>query len=180
MSTFSKPIDELVAIDISQTVAEITRDNDYHIDVSSIEMVGQIDAIERQNRLGAKPIDQKAILIQGEEEPIALENCALGHEEWWQPFEIWYFAINPDNSSNPIDLRLNLAKADITSALITDAPRNPPAPATAGLPSWARGGFAQQTIARAPGYIYQDDQLVGIAINVAVHIRTLYADRFSL
>jgi hypothetical protein len=173
MPTYTKPIDELVAIDISQTVAEITLENGYAIDVTSVETLGQADAIQRQNRLGAKPIDKVAVLVQDEEETIALADCALGHEEWWQPFEIWYFAINPDGSTNPIDLRLNLAKAEITKALITDTARN-------DVPSWARSGYAQQTVARAPGYIYQDDQLIGVCINVAVHIRTLYADRFSL
>jgi hypothetical protein len=36
MPTYTKPIDELVAIDISQTVAEITLENGYAIDVTSV------------------------------------------------------------------------------------------------------------------------------------------------
>jgi hypothetical protein len=173
MPTYSKPIVELVAIDISQAVAEVELDNGYHVDVDSVEVVGQVNAIERQNRLGAKPIDEKAILIQVEPEQIPLDQAALGHEEVWQPFEIWYFALNSDKSSNPIDLRLNMANADILKVLTTDDARN-------DFPSWARSGYAQQTVARAPGYLYQDDQLVGICVNVACHIRTLYGDRFSI
>ena len=151
MPTYTKPVVELITLDILSTLATITKANGYYNDIGTIE---------RHNRLGNVPADLKCIVFQ--EDPTEVQEPALMHKEWNQPYSLVVFVIEPDQSTRPVDMRINLIRADIEMALVTGT-------------SYTRGGYAIDTVIHAPEMF--DDakgQLSGIVLHCEVHYRTTF------
>lgn len=154
MPIYTKPIIELAAENVAAVLATITQVNGFHVNLGPIE---------RQTRVGNIPDDEKVYLIQDVPRPV--DSPALGHEEWYVPFAVWIFTIDPDASKLPIDARMNMSHADVQKALVAD---------------YTRGGYAIDTLFKSPGYIQDDaQQIVGIIANFEVYLRTIYGDPYS-
>lgn len=170
--TYTKPIVELIAEDIVAALANVTRVNGYHVDVESVE---------RTTREGVVVLDKKAYVMQGTPEPFPAQ--PVTHEDFYQPYAIWYFAIEPDGSSVPIDVRLNIIHADIKKHLLIDYHRvatDPYSEDNWDTPPYSNGLAVDTLVDPAPSYIEdQNSQLVGVIVECRCHVRHLYGDPFS-
>lgn len=157
----STPVVEHIAQDIKAAINEIDTTDGYSMNFECV----------RPTRAGfedeAAPRDGICVLIQGD--PTEDEaNSAHGNspmKAWRQPWSCVAFVINDDDSTTPIDTRLNAAAADIQSKLMEDR---------------ARGGYALDTEIMPTVRFNEGSGATGIVVAVEVLYRTREDDPYTV
>ena len=156
----STPVIESIAEDIATAVNAITVANGFHQDLTA----------KRPIRLGleglAAETDGTVVILQ--EEPSEDEEASSQgnppSRAWRQPFWLAAYVIASDAVTTPIDTRLNQVRSDIEKKLRADP---------------TRGGYAIDTIIRAPIFFNEDPGVTGIIVVIEVRYRTSEDDPYT-
>ena len=149
----STPVVESIAEDIQDAVDAITIAAGFNQDLTA----------KRPIRLGleglAAEVDGTVVILQ--EEPAEDEEISSQGNPpargWRQPFWLAAYVIASDAVTTPIDTRLNQVRSDIEKKLRADP---------------TRGGYAIDTLIRAPIFFNEDEGCSGIVVVIEVRYRT--------
>jgi len=132
--------------------------------LDALVTAGSASKAERPLRSGmpSSPQDKHLVLMQGDASEV--EDGAIGHKTWMQPFAIDCFVRPSDSSTTPVDTAINTLRADVEKALRDD-------------PTW--GGLAIDTIIRDPEGFLAGEGTEGVRVNADVHFRHLEDDPYS-
>ena len=110
MPDLKYPIVEQIAQAIEARLKTITTDNGYQFTVAGVA---------RPTREGGyKPRDKLLVLQQ--ENPEEADDQPAMYRQWWQPWRIDLYVKPPDKSITPIDQTVNIYRAEVEKALLTD------------------------------------------------------------
>lgn len=151
----SVPVVERIAVALFDMINEITTDNHFN-----------------QNLIAVRP---KRLHLEGD---INTDNTVIIEQEnatfvsqtaetitWRQQFTLQALVLDSDKATDPIDTRLNTARADIEKQL--------------GLKiNYTCGGLAEGILFRDPEKFISDPEVAGIAINIDVIYTTAYGDPY--
>lgn len=147
------PILEQIAENVEATLRGIRLAAGYNTDA----------LVERRLRHGNKIRDN--LLVIHQDDPPKQDGPPQQAMEWLQPFQIMCYCIESEDSTIPIDRRLNLIEADVEKAMMVD---------------YTRGGLAVDTIPRVKAYFTDTDTgAEGIIYQFDVQYRTAYGDPFT-
>jgi len=142
------PIIEQVAKDLHSEAQKVTTSNGYTYDLTVERPKGRSDKLQTE--------DGKVIMFQGD--PALHGRQSIGKKTWDCPFYFCVFAALPSTSSDSIDTRLNIMRADLEKQLMVDR---------------TRSGLAIDTIVGEPESL--DDLPVahdGVMVQIRVTFRT--------
>lgn len=133
--------------------------------LDGVTTVGGFDndlIVERQKTGKFVPQDQSVVIIQadtsGSEQP-------QDHLQWSQIFEMYAYVLLDEQSSTPIDQRINSMRSDIEKVLMVDV---------------HRGDKALDTNIISPDlFEHEHGDYNGIIVRAVVKYRTLFADPYS-
>jgi hypothetical protein len=151
------PIVEYIAANVLTSINEITVANTYNQ-----TLVGQ--RLKRRMYLDDAWDDLSVLVVQGDEEE---GNALVGSynvSDMVQPFAIYAIVIDSDNSTTPIDTRINQVDADIKKKLQFDV---------------TRGGYANDTIIKLSEHFTFNESFSGIIVNVNVKYRIKTSDPYT-
>lgn len=159
MSDTNDPIIEQIVDYVVKSLASISVTNDYRNDVTKVE---------RPNpALGNTLMDRRLVVFQGN--PSRPDDEPLGHDEWLMPLSIVCQVVESENSTTPIDKRLNTLRADVEKRLVAD--------------NTARtcGGLAIDTTIAEPEYapISPAAHEGEVCVNAIIHFRTAEDDPYT-
>lgn len=151
------PIKENVRRDIKATLALVTEENGYAIDL----------IVEGRKQRGTTPRDRLAVVSQGADLP---DDAPMGHEANILRFDVAFFAIISKDDERDIDEVTNLYEAEIRRAM------------TANEATWRRNDLVVDTVwagtepfdGETPG-----GQFNGATVSFDITMRTLQGDGFT-
>ena len=144
-------------------LTRITRDLVETLEEVRVEAGRALD-VEPRRRKGHRPRDLLVIVSQGS--PERVDDPAVEHEEWWQPYDLDCFVMSSENDEGPIDYRINEVRSRIEKALMADPYRD---------------GLAIQTEILDPDLWDEvNGAASGITVRCRVHYRTLDSDPYEL
>ena len=151
MPTLNLPVSEMIAVDVFDTVSEVTTQNGFNYTL----------AVARHMKTGDKRTHLSALIVQDDPHEVTNEN--YNTREWLLPFSIGVYLIPTDNDATPIDTYVNLVTADVQKALMIDR---------------YRGGNALDTKIKAPHLITEEGSFDLVLIQVEVSYRTAEIDPY--
>ena len=145
------PVNERITQDIVDTLKTIRKVNGYANDVT----------VERIKKGGNAPLAGQSLAVVRQGSPIRVPEESIGQDWWEQPYFIDCY-INPaEDLTEPPDKAMNIFRADVEKAL------------TYQEASLNRGGLAQETIIKSPGYfVMPSSGRFVVQVNIAVRFAT--------
>jgi hypothetical protein len=155
------PIIELVTQNVEATLRTVRIANGYNVDL----------IVERELKFGNPLRDKLAVVMQQTTERVVQPDIPQDRVAYRQEYWVQCFVVESEDSSTPIDQRINSVRSDVEKALMVDPFR--------GLDSDGNP-LAMDTLIKDPIPIVDDQgRWDGVTVVFDVFYRTLYSDPYE-